>query len=121
MVEFTINKATPSLNTWQRMHFRTRHKAKKWWLEQVWAAKQEHSITDAKCKRKVIVTRYGKMMDADNLAAGCKPLLDAMVKCELLVDDSPEWLILETQQVEENRPKQAKTVVKVEQIGGSHG
>ena len=33
--------------------------------------------------------RTAKLMDYGNLVGGCKPLVDALVKTKLLVDDNP--------------------------------
>lgn len=58
-------------------------------------AKQRLGIPDAEHLRRVIVTRLysgrGQPRDRPNIVGGCKPLLDAMHKTNLLVDDAEEW------------------------------
>lgn len=53
-------------------------------------------IPDATGRRRVSVTRrYGgraQKMDRGNLIGGCKPLLDAMTRVGLIVDDKEEFL-----------------------------
>ena len=45
-------------------------------------------------KRRVLITRLysarGQRYDKGNLVGGCKPLLDAMVRCHLLLDDNEQ-------------------------------
>lgn len=45
--------------------------------------------------KRVVITRYWakrqRAFDHANLVGGAKPLVDAMVRVGLLVDDSPEW------------------------------
>lgn len=45
---------------------------------------------------RLIVTRYSsRPLDADNLAGGCKPLIDAIRRAGLIPDDDPKTVILE--------------------------
>ena len=40
---------------------------------------------------RLLITRYGsRMLDADNLAGGCKPLIDAVRRAGLIADDDPK-------------------------------
>ena len=47
-------------------------------------------------KRRVTLTRFytgrEREFDRANWVGGAKPILDALVRCGLLVDDSPRWL-----------------------------
>jgi hypothetical protein len=44
-------------------------------------------------KREISITRHSKRtLDFGNLVGGCKPLLDALKRAGLIVDDSPEWI-----------------------------
>jgi Holliday junction resolvase RusA-like endonuclease len=58
------------------------------------SAKNEHGITNATSKRRVILTRiYANAVyrrDQDNLVGGMKPVIDAMRRQKLLVDDTPD-------------------------------
>lgn len=63
-------------------------------LLQVW--KNQLKIPDATGRRRVHITRLFKgkaqKYDRGNLIGGCKPLLDAMTRCNLLVDDKEEFV-----------------------------
>lgn len=40
---------------------------------------------------RLLITRYGsRLLDADNLAGGCKPLIDAVRRSGLISDDDPK-------------------------------
>lgn len=53
-------------------------------------------IPKATAKRRVLITRqWGKgkrAYDYGNMVGGCKPLLDAMTRTNLIVDDRPSML-----------------------------
>lgn len=53
----------------------------------------------AKQKRRVTVQVFwakpGRLPDRDNLVAGLKPVVDALVKMGFLYDDSPTWVDIE--------------------------
>ena len=97
-----IPARTPTLNVWQRWHWRERNKYKKaltaevGWLVVSWPK--------AAVKRYVVITRrYAtNQADKDNIAGGCKPLVDALVKGGVLVDDSPRWCEIEYKQEQGN-------------------
>lgn len=59
-------------------------------------AKNRQRIPDATSKRRVyVVRRYsgrGQERDRGNLIGGCKPLLDAMTRARLIVDDRVECI-----------------------------
>ena len=63
----------------------------------VTAARNAQRIPVAKTKkRRVIFDRYiagrSRRYDRANFVGGCKPLVDALRSCQLLVDDSERWL-----------------------------
>lgn len=85
----------PTMNTLKgntKTNYTYRNWRKKWeeefgpWL---------HSIPRAPKLRRVTITRvFGKgkrPFDRVNFAGGCKPLLDTLVNCGALYDDSPTW------------------------------
>lgn len=53
-------------------------------------------------KRRVIMTRLmgkgEKTYDQDNLIGGCKPILDALTRNDIIVDDSKRWLVIHYKQ-----------------------
>lgn len=55
-----------------------------------------HRITQATGKRRVTLTRYytgrQREFDRSNWVGGAKPVVDSLVRCGLLVDDSSKWV-----------------------------
>lgn len=55
------------------------------------------------CKeeRKLVTVMYTtkKLQDKDNFYASLKPLLDALVELDCLIDDSPKWCDLKAEQI----------------------
>jgi len=84
--------ATPSGNTVLRKHWSSRGRQQQdmYWLITA-ALNKMPPIPTATCKRRLVVERHGKrMLDADNLAAGCKALIDVVKFRKLILDDNPE-------------------------------
>lgn len=96
-----IEAPTPSLNEWQRMHWREQYRLKetfRWLLAS--ALNKQPKIPNACGRRKLVIERHGKKaMDLDNLAAGCKALIDCVKEQRLIQDDSPAHCDLEFRQV----------------------
>jgi hypothetical protein len=73
------------------------------WRWLVRAAKAKHRIAPAVGRRRLTLTRIyargQRALDHDNLVGGMKPVVDAIVHEELLVDDKPAWLELHHDQV----------------------
>jgi Holliday junction resolvase RusA-like endonuclease len=65
-------------------------------------ARQLHAMPLPKGKRAVVLTRLyagrERERDHDNLVGAAKPVLDAMVKAGLLIDDAPKFLACTYQQ-----------------------
>jgi Holliday junction resolvase RusA-like endonuclease len=67
---------------------------------------------DKKRKVKIVVYR-GKLLDKDNLYAGCKGVIDAMRDINLLRNDSPKWLDLTvSQEIDRLNPR---TEIEIEE------
>lgn len=64
----------------------------------LWVQKLRAELPDAAGKRRLtirrLIERRGKSMDAPNIIGGAKPLIDALVREKLLVDDTQEYLEL---------------------------
>lgn len=64
------------------------------WVSDMTGLRLVHRIPLATTKRRVTLSRiYGKgkrAYDRDNLATGCKPIVDAMVKAGILIGDRPD-------------------------------
>jgi hypothetical protein len=103
----TIPSVTPSLNETRRMHWAARKRADQvlgW--EVVSALNRVPPIPKATGKRRMTICRHGrKALDQDNLAGGCKGLIDFIKLRGLLVDDSPTHVeLVFTQQVTRTGP-----------------
>lgn len=70
-------------------------KLRKEWTEAMAIAQVTEHVPIAAAKRRVTLTRLfsgrQKRRDRDNLAGGCKPIVDAMIEAGLLVDDDDEY------------------------------
>ncbi len=67
---------------------------------------------DLQHRAKVTMTAERKrLLDKDGLYGGIKPVLDALVRLELIVDDSPAWIDLEVRQ--EKSPNM-QTIIRIE-------
>lgn len=89
-----LAQRTPSLNQWQRWHWAKRARYKK---------RLAAEVAILSCGQRleavpmfVRITRHSpRKLDYDNLAGGCKPLVDALVKAALVVDDTCDWVVVE--------------------------
>ena len=110
---------TPSNNELLRMHWTEQRKIKEsyaWELVAVGAHDLKYKV---KNREKRIVRfmsfRLG-MLDMGNLAGGFKPLEDALVDMDLLVDDSPKYAdISYFQKIERENPR---TEILIFKTGG---
>ena len=88
------------------------------WTRDMLAMRRVHGMTVAVGMRRVTLTRLysgrQREMDRANFIAGAKPVLDAMVRACMLVDDKPKWLEDHYAQVKADRPGLR---VLVEEIG----
>lgn len=58
--------------------------------------------------------RRCRLLDADNFAGSVKELLDGLVRAGLLDDDSPEHIILITQQEKVAHRKDEQTIIEID-------
>ncbi len=81
VIRFEIPEATPTLNEWQRLHFREKAKRQMAiaWLVRGATIGVRPVPPLARCRVTVERYKYGPAPDHDNLVAGCKPLLDVLV------------------------------------------
>lgn len=90
------------------------------WQEWIRLRRVNQRVTTARPsgKRRVTIERQyaGRCqeMDRDNLTAGAKPLVDALIREQVAFDDNPAWLELHVTQVRADRNQ---TVVTVEELG----
>jgi hypothetical protein len=97
-IKFTINRMTPLLNKWQRMHWAQRRKETEQLAWLVKNATKDYRDIEPFKKCHVLIWRYSsKYPDWDGLYGGLKPLLDCFVVrtdrnphgLGLIVDDNP--------------------------------
>ena len=62
------------------------------------------------------ITRYStKTLDVDNLAGGCKPLIDQIRYSKLIPDDNPESVEITFNQVKVKTQKEQRTEIRITQ------
>ena len=94
-----------------RMGWRARSRYNKYWHQLVRSAAIPPG-RPPKGKQMVFVSQLRpRLLDPDNLAASCKPILDALVAWKLIKDDSAKHIILRPAQ---NKGKTKTTVVVIE-------
>jgi Holliday junction resolvase RusA-like endonuclease len=98
--KFTLPKQLGSLNDHVINAGRSRWQYKREreeWRMLLTNARRLHEVTRPIGKRIVVLTRLysgrERERDHDNLVGAAKPVLDAMVKAGLLVDDAPAFLV----------------------------
>ena len=117
MITFTIPWPTQSQNVYGKGHWSKRHRATQRYELALHGDMLRRRLTgwSAKGKRRVTITRYSSgTLDQGNLVGGCKPLIDAMVRLGLLVDDTPELLEDHYAQVKIPRKEMPRTAVEIE-------
>lgn len=109
-----IPDVPPSLNVWQRMHWRKRGRLTRRFGDLLVACGARDVPEATGQKRKVSIIEYRKrMLDKDNLYGGVKPLVDAIKRLGLVVDDNEAWCELVVEQARALGVPQ--TVIKVEE------
>lgn len=90
-VVLEVPMRTPSGNQLSGRHWSERARMRKLWEKELWVAMAVAGLRRPAYRRvELTIERYAAqpIKDADNYAAGCKPVLDAMVHIGLLLDDS---------------------------------
>jgi hypothetical protein len=91
VIKITINREIQSGNDLAYRHWRVRHKDKEAWLLLLRAQLRTNKCVPA-CRKAVTITAYRKrMLDDDNLVAGCKHLRDSLITVGLIRDDNATW------------------------------
>lgn len=87
-------------------------------LDKVHKAKATSKDCTAKCNPlyTLAITRYStKTLDVDNLAGGCKPLIDQIRYAHLIPDDNPESVEITFTQVKVKTQAEQRTEVRITQ------
>lgn len=117
MIRFVLPEATPSLNTFMRLHWTKRRRVKDGWARLVLAHMPRGIGVEAAGKRRLTVERHGKRaIDLDNLAGGLKPVIDTLRAFRLLVDDDPASMELTVRNVRLARGEKPHTVIVLEDV-----
>jgi hypothetical protein len=85
-------------------------------LDKVHKAKATSKDCTAKCNPlyTLAITRYStKTLDVDNLAGGCKPLIDQIRYAHLIPDDNPESVNITFSQVKVKTQAEQRTEVRI--------
>lgn len=85
-------------------------------LDKVHKAKATSKDCTAKCNPlyTLSITRYStKTLDVDNLAGGCKPLIDQIRYAHLIPDDNPESVNITFSQVKVKTQAEQRTEVRI--------
>lgn len=102
-VTIRIPRALVSPNKWNGMHWRKKHRLSQEWEKDIWASVLTSGLPKAAFllvpKKRVSVIREVPnvnhfIRDDDNLRFSVKPLLDALKRQGLIVDDSREHIEL---------------------------
>jgi len=87
-------------------------------LDKVHKAKATSKDCTAKCNPQytLSITRYStKTLDVDNLAGGCKPLIDQIRYSKLIPDDNPESVEITFAQVKVRTQAEQRTEIRITQ------
>jgi hypothetical protein len=116
VIRIVLPEASPSLNTFMRLHWAKRSEVKEHWAWLMRAA-IPRGTPEATGPRRLTVERHGKRaIDADNLAGGLKPVIDNLRGFRLLVDDNPMMMELAVRNVKLERGEQPHTVLILEDL-----
>jgi len=67
----------------------------------------------------LVITRHAvRLLDADNFAGGCKPLIDQLRYAKLIEDDDPETIEILFRQVKVKTKKEELTQIEIATTGG---
>lgn len=112
-IQFTLHCLPKSLNKKLRSHFHTNNKENKRFDFLVAGILRNNipkkPLTKAKLK---IVRHFYRTMDFDGLVGSMKPVVDALVSCGLIIDDS--WNVLGPWEVDQVfRPKSQGPLLEI--------
>lgn len=89
-ISFSIDAVSQSQNPWERIHWSARAKDKDYWF---WLIKAKLGVKEPlKEQRLVHIVRVGeRMIDDQNVPAGCKYIVDALQTFGHIYRDSRQW------------------------------
>lgn len=119
MITLQIPEASPSLNEFIKAHWNKYSAMRRHWSMLVLVAKTEAAVGTVVNwtpypKSRVRIIREGlKLLDEDNLKGGTKPVIDGLRDQRLIIDDSPEHMVLEVVQVRISKPQYPRTRIEI--------
>lgn len=119
MITLAIPEASPSLNEHKWKHWSHHLRLRKHWSMLVLIAKNEARVTNQAPLDKVrvkIIREGHRKLDHDNFVGGLKSLIDSLREQRLIVDDSPEHMTLQTEQIQIPKKQYPRTVVQIESM-----
>lgn len=94
-----VHQQIVSRNVLDKWHWNKRRKHSRAWESDIWKAFRL-STPKAKGKVKLKITSYRtRLLDHDNLVGGCKGILDAMKRLGIIIDDTPDLIEVEYEQM----------------------
>ncbi len=116
VVEFKIMGLPKSSNTLLRRHWALVSKEKKMWHHFVLVNCMTYEA-EPMTKARLTLTRYSSVeMDADNLAASFKFVVDGLVKAGVILDDKPSVIGQPQYFWKKTTPKNGHITVRVEEV-----
>ena len=101
-----------SRNQVDKLHWSKRHKITKRIKRDVWALSQGKQPKEPlQCSQVTIISHRTRLLDPDNLVAGAKPYIDALVANGIIVDDKPGNIRLKVRQASSNKGYSVEIVV----------
>tara|TARA_Y100001963_G_C6736636_1_gene426758 strand:- start:346 stop:699 length:354 start_codon:yes stop_codon:yes gene_type:complete len=100
-----------SRNVLDRLHWAKKSMLKKEYallIRNQMRLNKTEQITKPKFLNLNIISIRKRLLDYDNLVGGCKQLIDAMIEENYIYDDSPKWLELNIQQLQNKDCEESK-------------
>lgn len=116
-IEFEIDGLPPTINAIGRMHWAVKVKNIRMWTNLILASIGPNRPTTPFKKATLCLTRFSSSEpDYDNLVISFKPVIDALVKLEVITSDKPSVIGQPTYLWEKASPKKGKIKVRVEKV-----
>jgi len=114
MLRIEIPIPTPSLNTLLRMHPHAKKRLRDQYTTILRAAATSiHKAKPGQFRRVWIERRGKRLLDHDNFVGGCKLLVDALGRADLIWSDSPRYLTVKYTQATTSAKRACTLVVVV--------
>lgn len=112
-----------SLNRFNGRHWATKHVETQDWEKDIWfggASAQFQGPATERCAVRivrVVPNHHRFIRDQDNLYGACKPVLDALKRLRLIVDDAQAWLYLPPPEQRQSADGSTCTEITITPIG----